>query len=170
MITLLTGKAGRFTRMRSIMSSAPRRPFASPCQSSDDPPSDHLDRRQLSIAIASLAALALAGSIDVAQAQAVQLIAVDVKAVGEGYQTTKLVGTKVQNDKDEKIGTLDDLIITKDRKLFAVLQVGGFLGLGGRLIAIPYESLTINDDGRKITLAGASKDAVEKLPEFQYAK
>ena len=71
---------------------------------------------------------------------------------------------------DRQIGALDDLIITTDHKLFAVLQVGGFLGLGGYLIALPYESLAIDDHGRKITLAGASKDAVHKLPEFQYPK
>jgi hypothetical protein len=70
----------------------------------------------------------------------------------------------------EKIGTLDDLVITTDRKLFAVLQVGGFLGLGGYLVALPYESLAIDDHGSKITLTGASKDAVQKLPEFQYPK
>ena len=75
-----------------------------------------------------------------------------------------------ENEKNEKIGTLDDLVITVDHKLFAVLQVGGFLGLGGYLIALPYESLAIDDHGRKITLAGASKDAVQKLPEFQYPK
>jgi hypothetical protein len=152
------------------MSSAPHRPAPSPCHFSDATKADPLDRRRSSIAIASVIVLALCGFVDAAQAQAVHLVAVDVKAVGEGYQTSKLLGTKVQNDKEERIGTLDDLIITKDQKLFAVLQVGGFLGLGGHLIAVPYESLTIADHGRKITLAGASKEAVQKSPEFQYAK
>lgn len=101
---------------------------------------------------------------------AVALIKVDVKEVAQGLQTSELVGTAIQNDKDEKIGTLDDLVITKDRSLFAILQVGGFLGLGGYLVAIPYESLNITDDGRKITLAGASKDALQKLPEFEFKK
>jgi hypothetical protein len=36
------------------------------------------------------------------------------------------------------------------------------------LIAIPFESLNISNDGRKITLAGASKEAVGKLPQFEY--
>jgi len=114
--------------------------------------------------------VALAGFVDRARAQAVQLIAVDVKAVADGYRTSKLLGTKVQNDKNEKIGTLDDLVVTKDKKLFAVLQVGGFLGLGGFLVAVPYESLSIEDHGRKITLPGASKDSISKLPEFQYSE
>jgi sporulation protein YlmC with PRC-barrel domain len=135
--------------------------------SADDAPLS-LDRRQWSIAIASGGLLALGGFAGRARAQTVQLVAVDVKAVGEGYRASKLLGTKVENEKNEKIGTLDDLVITMDRKLFAVLQVGGFLGLGGHLIAVPYESLAIDDHGRKITLPGASKDAVHKLPEFQY--
>jgi hypothetical protein len=129
-----------------------------------------LDRRQYSIAIASGGLLALCGFAGRARAQTVQLVDVDVKAVGEGFRASKLLGTKVENEKNEKIGTLDDLVITTDRKLFAVLQVGGFLGLGGYLVALPYESLAIDDHGRKITLTGASKDAVQKLPEFQYPK
>jgi hypothetical protein len=35
------------------------------------------------------------------------------------------------------------------------------------LVAVPYDSLDISDDGRKITLAGASKEALSKLPEYQ---
>ena len=66
-----------------------------------------------------------------------ELVAVDVMAVGEGYRMSKLMSRNVQNDKEEKIGTLDDFVITMDKKLFAILQVGGFLGVGGHLIAIP---------------------------------
>ena len=150
------------------------RPASSPSiaatfNSADESPKT-LDRRQWSIAFASGGLLALGGFAGRARAQTVQLVAVDVKAVGEGYRASKLLGTKVENEKNEKIGTLDDLVITTDQKLFAVLQVGGFLGLGGYLVALPYESLAIADHGRKITLAGASKDALQKLPEFQFPK
>jgi hypothetical protein len=55
-------------------------------------------------------------------------------------------------------------------KLVAILQVGGFLGLGGHLIATPYENLNISNDGRKITLAGTSKETLGKLPELEYKK
>ena len=129
-----------------------------------------LDRRQSLIAFASGGLIALGGFAGRARAQTVQLVDVDVKAVEEGYRASKLLGTKVENEKNEKVGTLDDLVITVDHKLFAVLQVGGFLGLGGYLVALPYESLAVADHGRKITLAGGSKDAVQKLPEFQYPK
>jgi hypothetical protein len=52
--------------------------------------------------------------------------------------------------------------------LFAIIQVGGFLGLGSRLIAVPYTSLQISDDGRRIVLPGATKQRLEQLPEFKY--
>jgi hypothetical protein len=79
-------------------------------------------------------------------------------------------GHAPSNDKNEKIGTLDDIIIgtDKERVLFAILQVGGFLGLGGHLVAVPFQSLVLDDTGRKITLPNASKDELKKLPEFNY--
>jgi hypothetical protein len=60
------------------------------------------------------------------------------------------------------------LVIGKDRVLFAIIQVGGFLGLGSRLIAVPYTSLQISDDGRRIVLPGATKQQLEQLQEFKY--
>jgi hypothetical protein len=109
-----------------------------------------------------------AGPQPVLSQAAVALVRVDVKAVAAGYRASKLISQTVINDKNEKIGTLDDLIVGKDKVLFAVLQVGGFLGLGGHLIAVPYDVLQIDDAGKKITLPGASKDELKNLPEFTY--
>ena len=127
-----------------------------------------LNRREAAIGVLSAATFGVVASAGVARAQAVRLVAVDVMAVGEGYRMSKLTGRNVQNDKQEKIGTVEDFIVTKDRKIFAILQVGGFLSLGGHLIAISYEALDISPDGQKITLAGASKEAVKSLPEFKF--
>lgn len=100
--------------------------------------------------------------------QVVRLLSVDVKEVAKGWRTTKLHGSAVVNDKDEKIGSIDDMIIGKDKVLFAVIQVGGFLGLGGHLIATPFDQLKLDDEKGKIVLPGASKDELRKLPEFRY--
>jgi sporulation protein YlmC with PRC-barrel domain len=98
----------------------------------------------------------------------VALVKVDLSVVGQGYRMSKLLGNSVINDKSEKIGTLDDVISDKKQLNFAILQVGGFLGLGGHLVAVPYESLVIDDKGQKITLPGASKEALKNLTEFHY--
>lgn len=129
-----------------------------------------VSRRDASAALMAGTALAFAGYCAPARAQGVQLVVVNIQAVDHGYRTSQLLGKSVQNDKDQKIGTLDDLVVTQDHALFGILQVGAFLGLGGHLIAIPYDSLTISDDGRKIMLAGASKEALGKLPQYQQNK
>jgi sporulation protein YlmC with PRC-barrel domain len=103
-----------------------------------------------------------------AVSQAVQLVRVDLAVVGQGYRASKMIGGNAVNDKNEKIGTLDDIIIDKKSADYAVLQVGGFLGMGGHLVVVPYESLKIDDAGKKIELPGASKDELKKLAEFKY--
>jgi hypothetical protein len=54
--------------------------------------------------------------------------------------------------------------------VYAIIEVGGFLGMGESLIAVPYDSLTLNDTGDKITLAGATKEELQRLPKFEYHK
>jgi sporulation protein YlmC with PRC-barrel domain len=117
---------------------------------------------------AMLAMLLIAANSKPVLSQGVQLIKVDVAVIAKGLRISKILGASVINDKNENIGKLDDMIVDNKRALFAVLQVGGFLGLGGHLVAVPYESLVIEDNGRKITLPGASKDELKKLGEFKY--
>jgi sporulation protein YlmC with PRC-barrel domain len=119
--------------------------------------------RMLAIALAACGAIGL-----VPQAVRSEVVVVDVVAVAQGMRTEDIKGKPVVNEKGEKIGTLDDLIIGKDRVLFAVLQVGGFLGLGSHFVAVPYQSLKITEAPVKILLPGASKDALKNLPEFKY--
>ena len=100
--------------------------------------------------------------------QNVVVIDVDVKEVAKGYRASELAGADVQNGAGEEIGSIDDLIVDREKVLFAILEIGGFLGIGGFLVAIPYNSLEINEDGSKIVLAQGSKEELQKLPEFKY--
>jgi ribosomal 30S subunit maturation factor RimM len=104
-----------------------------------------------------------------ALSQGVQLVVVDVHAVAEGYRASKLIGSSVVNDQNEKIGTIEDIIIGKDKVLFAVLQVGGFLHIGGHMVAVPFQSLVLDETGSKIKLPGATQEALKNLSEFKYA-
>jgi sporulation protein YlmC with PRC-barrel domain len=99
---------------------------------------------------------------------AVALVVVDVVQVADGYRFSQLKGETVYNSTNEKVGELDDLIIGKDRVLFAIIQVGGFLGIGSRLVAVPYTSLQISNEGKRIVLPGATKEQLKALPEFHY--
>jgi sporulation protein YlmC with PRC-barrel domain len=136
---------------------------------------DGKDEPQRAAPASARYAAALAGAMIAASAslpvlsQGVQLAVVDVHAVADGYRASKLIGSSVMNDQNEKVGTIEDIIIGRDRVLFAVLQVGGFLHLGGRMVAVPYQSLVVDETGRNIKLPGATQEALKNLPEFKYA-
>jgi sporulation protein YlmC with PRC-barrel domain len=99
----------------------------------------------------------------------VHLVKVDVAAVARGIRVSKLTGHSVVNDKNENIGKIDDLVIAQDHSLFTVLQVGGFLGLGSHYVAVPFDSLKIDENVSRVELPGASRDELKKLTEFNYS-
>jgi hypothetical protein len=129
--------------------------------------------RRSRLPILSAAAILLAAALTVlqstpAQPQEVEIVVVDVAAVAHGYQASELIGRRVHNNEDDVVGSIDDLIIMKSRDLIAILQVGGFLGLGGHLVAISFDDLALSDGGKRIMLAGGDREALENLPEFKY--
>ncbi|QOG16942.1 MULTISPECIES: PRC-barrel domain-containing protein [Bradyrhizobium] len=62
-------------------------------------------------------------------------------ASGE-WRASKMSGLKVYNDANENIGSINDLLMDKSGAIkIAVIGVGGFLGMGEHLVAVPYEKL-----------------------------
>ena len=101
--------------------------------------------------------------------QTAALIKVDAAKLVTGYRASKIIGATVVNEANETVGKVDELLIGADgRTPYAVLSVGGFLGLGNRLVVVPYDSLKLA--AGKIMLPGATKDALKALPEYIYAK
>jgi PRC-barrel domain len=101
--------------------------------------------------------------------QTVEIAKVDVQKVAAGYRASKVIGSSVLNEANETIGKIDDLLVTRDGKEpYAVLSVGGFLGMGTHLVVVRYESLKFADN--KIVLPGGTKDGLKMLPAFQYSK
>jgi len=100
--------------------------------------------------------------------QTVNLTKVDVVKVSTGYRASKVIGASVVNEANDTVGKVDDIIIGQDGKSpFVILSVGGFLGMGTKLIVLPYESLKATEN--KLILPGVTKDALKDLPEFKYA-
>ena len=84
-----------------------------------------------------------------------------------GTRLSKVIGASVYNGTNDKIGAVDDLVMTAgDKVTMAIISVGGFLGVGGKLVAVPWSDL--RQDGDKVVLAGASKDSLNGMPNFQY--
>ncbi|MFZ0021753.1 MAG: PRC-barrel domain-containing protein [Acetobacteraceae bacterium] len=100
--------------------------------------------------------------------QTVAIMKVDPQTVATGFRASKIVGSSVVNEENETVGSVDDLIVTPNEKApYAVLSVGGFLGLGTKYVVVPFGSLHMQD--KKIVLPGATKDALKALPEFKYS-
>jgi sporulation protein YlmC with PRC-barrel domain len=123
---------------------------------------------RFSILLTSAACAAVLAAPQAARPQPVELAVVDVKVVERGYRASKLKDKPVFNEQGERVGEVDDLIIGRDGKIFAVVEVGGFLGLGEKLVAVPYQSLRVDDRASKVVLPGASREALRLLPVFKH--
>ena len=87
--------------------------------------------------------------------------------IASGWRVSKLKKATVYNDANQKIGKIDDFIVTKDGSLtFAVVNLGRFPGRGTYMVAIPT-----NDFSQivpKVILPGKTKADLRQLPRFEY--
>jgi len=126
-----------------------------------------------SMHILMLASIALtAPTISHAQVAGSTLIGVSVaemRDVSTGWSAKRtILGQPVFNDKDERVGSIDDIIIAPDKAVsYAIINAGGFIGLTKHDVAIPVSQLKLVDN--KLVLAGATKEALKASPPFQYA-
>src|ERR1700687_946376 len=82
----------------------------------------------------------------------------------------QVLGIPVFNDKSERIGTVDDIVLAPDMtRSYAIIGVGGFLGGGKRDVLIRLTQLTRQVAG-SFVLVGATKDVLKALPPFEYAR
>ena len=130
-------------------------------------------KRHIIVALAASIALALAVGVTVAGVAGSATIGVaveELKSVALGWSAKKQILDKdVYNDSNEKVGVVEDLIVTPDKAVsYAILGVGGFLGMDRHHVAIPAGQLKIQ--GNKMMLPGATKEALKAMPKFDYAK
>ncbi|HEY1730036.1 MAG TPA: PRC-barrel domain-containing protein [Candidatus Baltobacteraceae bacterium] len=93
---------------------------------------------------------------------------IEMRAVVAGWSVKKDVfGKHVQNDRKEDLGKIEDIIITpEDQAAFAIVGVGGFLGIAERRVAIPMRNFKVVGD--HFLLKGATKDVLRGMPPFIY--
>lgn len=128
-------------------------------------------KRMLVAALMATGGIAMADNeAPVAGAQPIGVTVQQEAIVAKGWSSKKaLLGKTVYNDKGEKVGSIEDVIIAPDRTAtFAIIGAGGFVGLAKHDVAIPFEQLQISDN--RIVLPGATKDAIRSAPAFRYAR
>jgi sporulation protein YlmC with PRC-barrel domain len=125
--------------------------------------------RPLIYLVAAMASATMLGAALPAYAQPAPqtLVNVNPQSLASGYRVSKIVGSTVVNRSNEKVGIVDDLIVTPNERVpFAILSVGGFLGIGTKYVALPYSALEMKGD--KILLPNATKANLKTLPAFTY--
>ena len=91
------------------------------------------------------------------------------KVAATGYSANALIGAPVRNDKNTEIGSVHDLIVATDGEVsLAIVEVGGFLGVGSKWVAVPAD-LFKPGSKNEVILAGATQAALEQMPSFRYA-
>ncbi len=78
-----------------------------------------------------------------------------------------LIGDKVVNRQGENLGKVEELMVDMNtgNVRYCVLSFGGFLGVGDKLFAIPFESLELDTENQCFIL-DASKERLERAPGF----
>ena len=94
----------------------------------------------------------------------------ELQEVVNGWSVKRtILGQPVYNDNNERVGSVDDIIITPDKAVsYAIINAGGFLALAKHDVAIPVSQFNLVDN--KLVLPGATKEALKAIPEFQYAQ
>ncbi len=78
-----------------------------------------------------------------------------------------LVGNDVYNLENEDVGEIREIMLDmrSGRVGYAVLSFGGFLGVGKKLFAVPWDALKLDTDNKRFTL-NVAKDRLEQAPGF----
>lgn len=72
----------------------------------------------------------------------------DEKTGGATIRASKLMGMDLQNDQGQSVGEINDLVLDANtgRVRYAAVTYGGFLGLGDKLFAVPFEAFKVRQD------------------------
>jgi sporulation protein YlmC with PRC-barrel domain len=83
--------------------------------------------------------------------------------------TRKLIGRNIKNAGNDNVGQIDSVLVDKGGNVrYVVVGVGGFLGVGEKQVALPWNALTITGNGEKVT-ANVTKEQLKAMPAYRYA-
>lgn len=87
-----------------------------------------------------------------------------------GLTTEMLTGANVHDASDASIAEVSDLVVTADGQITdVVLDVGGFLGIGAKTVAIPMDRLSVaqREDGNVTLWVNMTQEELEALPAYE---
>ena len=126
--------------------------------------------RRILIALAASAAMVSFASAQTATTTATPT-EMFVTAQPTDVLSYNLVGLNIVDGEDKTIGEIKDLIISEGQLSGFIVSVGGFLGMGEKYVIVSPASITVTyseTDKKWAAKMSATKEAVEKAPEFKY--
>jgi sporulation protein YlmC with PRC-barrel domain len=90
-------------------------------------------------------------------------------AVAATRRATRAIGAEVVDASNEKLATIEDIVYdaTSDRMMYAVLASGGFLGIGEKMIAVPWSLFRIASDSTKPFVLDVTRERLKGAPNFE---
>ncbi|MBZ2168101.1 PRC-barrel domain-containing protein [Marinobacter sp. F4216] len=89
-----------------------------------------------------------------------------------GTRASKLIGTDVKTARDEKVGSVNDLLIDQEGQIVAVVVgVGGFLAMGEKNVAISWDKVTKSGaaDEQQLRI-DQTREELESAPDYEKQK
>jgi sporulation protein YlmC with PRC-barrel domain len=83
-----------------------------------------------------------------------------------GNQVSGMIGTNAVTANNEDIGEIENLLISPDGQVeAAIVEWGGFLGIGSRTAAVPWNELRLNEAGDRVVI-DMTREEMEMLPAY----
>ena len=89
---------------------------------------------------------------------------------GDALPISEYYKEDVYDAKDAKIGDVEDVLLDKNGKVDAViLGVGGFLGIGEKDVAVPFNAIRVTEkNGKRYLVVDTTKEALQSAPSYTY--
>jgi hypothetical protein len=125
------------------------------------------------IAIFATILVLTTGHLQAQSAKEVQTVTpiagVDDAALARSARASKIIGSKVYKG-DTSIGQIEDVLVDLNHGTTAavILSVGGFLGMGDKLVAVPVTAVKVGSEAKFTT--DLTREQLTSAPAFDFAK
>jgi sporulation protein YlmC with PRC-barrel domain len=99
----------------------------------------------------------------------------DARMSGSNIRASKLIGMNIENTAGESVGQINDIVLdgTTGKIRYAAVTYGGFLGIGNKMFAVPYEAfqwrIDPNNRNRRILNLNVTKEQMDGAVGFDEA-
>jgi putative membrane protein len=77
----------------------------------------------------------------------------------------EVLGSSVVNSAGEEIAEIEDIVLDENQEYYAILSVGGFLGIGDKKVAVPLDQLQLSED-KVYLMTAETEEQLEQMPEY----